>query len=420
MRAALWLLALFGVAVAVALFAGNNQGTVTCSGRRTGSTCRSTWCCCCWSAAFVVPACRAAARWPRCSTCRARRCAGARSRRSAPCTARCSTRCRTCWPAASSAPASRPRRRWGRRDRCSGGGAAAGQRGAGAHAGAPAGRRKRAGAAGQGGARGALRQALEQASSRDAQETREGALMRAARWALDDREPDAAMAWLKGLPQGAARRTLALRMKLKAARLAQPHRGSAGDRAPAGQAPGVLTRRRAEHRARTGGRPAQRRARRRPAAARLGHRWSPPSARCRSWRSTRRSASPRWAAMRIWRATGCCRCGSSRRELGDGLRVKLVRRAGGRPGQPGRRLAGAHRSGAEGQSARCHAAVPGRHGLHEAPALGQGAAAAEPGGAGPAGRETAPQCLARAGAAGRGTRRRTKRRPQAWKRAASD
>ena len=29
MRAALWLLALFGVAVAIALFAGNNQGTVT-------------------------------------------------------------------------------------------------------------------------------------------------------------------------------------------------------------------------------------------------------------------------------------------------------------------------------------------------------------------------------------------------------
>jgi HemY protein len=66
-----------------------------------------------------------------------------------------------------------------------------------------------------------LKQALEQASSRDAQETREGALMRAARWSLDDREPQAAMAWLKGLPQGAARRTLALRMKLKAARLAQ-------------------------------------------------------------------------------------------------------------------------------------------------------------------------------------------------------
>jgi HemY protein len=64
-----------------------------------------------------------------------------------------------------------------------------------------------------------LKQALEEASARDAQETHEGALMRAARWSLDDREPDAAMAWLNGLPQGAARRTIALRMKLKAARL---------------------------------------------------------------------------------------------------------------------------------------------------------------------------------------------------------
>ena len=66
-----------------------------------------------------------------------------------------------------------------------------------------------------------LQQALEQGASRDAQETHEGALMRAARWALDDRDPDAAMAWLRQLPQGAARRTLALRMKLKAARLSQ-------------------------------------------------------------------------------------------------------------------------------------------------------------------------------------------------------
>ncbi len=29
MRAALWFLALFGMAVAIALFAGNNQGTIT-------------------------------------------------------------------------------------------------------------------------------------------------------------------------------------------------------------------------------------------------------------------------------------------------------------------------------------------------------------------------------------------------------
>jgi HemY protein len=64
-----------------------------------------------------------------------------------------------------------------------------------------------------------LKQALEQPSAREAHETHEAALMRAARWSLDDREPEAAMTWLKGLPQGAARRTLALRMKLKAARL---------------------------------------------------------------------------------------------------------------------------------------------------------------------------------------------------------
>jgi len=65
-----------------------------------------------------------------------------------------------------------------------------------------------------------LQQALDQSSARDAQETHEGALLRAARWSLDDRDPQAAMAWLKELPQGVARRTIALRMKLKAARLA--------------------------------------------------------------------------------------------------------------------------------------------------------------------------------------------------------
>jgi HemY protein len=57
-----------------------------------------------------------------------------------------------------------------------------------------------------------LVQALAQAPLRDAQETREGALMRAARWALQDQDPETAMTWLKG------RRTLALRIKLKAAR----------------------------------------------------------------------------------------------------------------------------------------------------------------------------------------------------------
>ncbi|HET8746181.1 MAG TPA: heme biosynthesis HemY N-terminal domain-containing protein, partial [Ramlibacter sp.] len=65
-----------------------------------------------------------------------------------------------------------------------------------------------------------LQRALEQASARDAQETRDGALLRAARWALEDRDPEGAMKVLQGLPQGAARRTLALRTKLRASRQA--------------------------------------------------------------------------------------------------------------------------------------------------------------------------------------------------------
>jgi HemY protein len=66
-----------------------------------------------------------------------------------------------------------------------------------------------------------LQRALAQQAGRDVQEMHEGARLRAARWSLDDRDPHAAMGWLKGLPQGAARRTLALRIRLKAARLAR-------------------------------------------------------------------------------------------------------------------------------------------------------------------------------------------------------
>lgn len=50
-------------------------------------------------------------------------------------------------------------------------------------------------------------------------EVREGAGLRAARWALDDRDPQEALARLAALPHGAQRRTIALRIKLKAARL---------------------------------------------------------------------------------------------------------------------------------------------------------------------------------------------------------
>lgn len=55
---------------------------------------------------------------------------------------------------------------------------------------------------------------------RDAADTRDGTLLRAALWALDDHDPDAAVRWLQGLPQGAGRRTLALRTRLKASRQA--------------------------------------------------------------------------------------------------------------------------------------------------------------------------------------------------------
>lgn len=66
-----------------------------------------------------------------------------------------------------------------------------------------------------------LKQALAEAgpsASGGADEVHEGALLRAARWALHDGDPTTAMRWLTDLPQGAARRTVALRTRLKAAR----------------------------------------------------------------------------------------------------------------------------------------------------------------------------------------------------------
>lgn len=63
--------------------------------------------------------------------------------------------------------------------------------------------------------------ALEESSQRDAAEIREGLQLRAARWALEDRDPQGALQCLKELPQGASRRTVALRLRLKAARMAR-------------------------------------------------------------------------------------------------------------------------------------------------------------------------------------------------------
>jgi HemY protein len=63
-------------------------------------------------------------------------------------------------------------------------------------------------------------QALEHSEGREAQEARDGVVLRAARWSFDDRDAKAALEWLDQLPQGAARRTIALRIRFKAARLA--------------------------------------------------------------------------------------------------------------------------------------------------------------------------------------------------------
>jgi HemY protein len=68
-----------------------------------------------------------------------------------------------------------------------------------------------------------LKQALEHPHKhqhqRASHDTREGTQLLAASWALDDRDAPTALKWLSQLSSGAARRTLALRLKLKAAQL---------------------------------------------------------------------------------------------------------------------------------------------------------------------------------------------------------
>lgn len=64
------------------------------------------------------------------------------------------------------------------------------------------------------------RAALEQSARGVAPESGEGVRLRAARWALDDRDASLALQLLDDLGQGPGRRTLALRMRLKAARMA--------------------------------------------------------------------------------------------------------------------------------------------------------------------------------------------------------
>jgi len=66
-----------------------------------------------------------------------------------------------------------------------------------------------------------LQLALEQPVQKLGAEIREGLALRAARWALEDRDPAQALEHLQRLPAGVGRRLLALRMRLKAARLAR-------------------------------------------------------------------------------------------------------------------------------------------------------------------------------------------------------
>lgn len=63
-------------------------------------------------------------------------------------------------------------------------------------------------------------QAKDHSAGRDAHEEHEGVQLRAARWSLDDHDAVAALRVLGELPQGVSRRTIALRLRLKAARQA--------------------------------------------------------------------------------------------------------------------------------------------------------------------------------------------------------
>lgn len=65
-----------------------------------------------------------------------------------------------------------------------------------------------------------LVQALQHSAGRYGQDTYDGVRLRAARWAFDDRNAAQTLEWLNQLPPGTSRRTLALRLRFKSARLA--------------------------------------------------------------------------------------------------------------------------------------------------------------------------------------------------------
>jgi len=65
-----------------------------------------------------------------------------------------------------------------------------------------------------------FQQALDQAGAGHSGDIRDGLLLRAVRWSLEDQDAAAALERLDELPSGVARRTVALRLRLKVARMA--------------------------------------------------------------------------------------------------------------------------------------------------------------------------------------------------------
>ena len=270
-----------------------------------------------------------------------------------------------------------------------------------------------------------LQQALNESAERGAPARARDARRRAAaRRALGAGRPRpaAALARLEELPQGAQRRTLALRLRLKAARQDRRTLRGAGDRAPAGQAPRVFRVGGAEHRARAGDRTARPARTTRRSCSGPGRCSRPASARCPRWRSMPRSAWWRCAATSRWRAPGCCRSGSAwsaqPQSLGDALARQAGARARGRPRLGRRRLAGAHRGAQRNNPRDANLQYLAGMACMKRQLWGKAQQLAHAGRLGPAGRESAPPRLAGPGAAGRGTRGRRRAGSAAWKRAA--
>ncbi len=66
-----------------------------------------------------------------------------------------------------------------------------------------------------------FQQALDHASQLDTSAAREGVLLRAVRWSLEDHDAAVALDWFEQLPSAVARRTVGLRLRLKVARMAR-------------------------------------------------------------------------------------------------------------------------------------------------------------------------------------------------------